>query len=301
MVRAFATGILALSLLLPSVSFAAPIDDVAAATVNVYCTYKSGSKRYSTTGSGFFIDSRGIIMTNAHVAAPFLLTDKKGEQLSDCSIRTGSPAKDRYEAQVLYISPEWVEANVAELKKGQPRGTGEGDFALLQVTAATKGSLPASFPAIAPAVSGNVSEGDPLIAAGYPAEKLDFRKVRSKLMLATSTPTLTSVRYYVRPFADLIVLSPSALSASGASGGPIATADGRALAITTAVEQAKDKRERSLRAITLSYVDRVLTLDTGKPLTLLLLGDLKALKERTDTSLSKELTASLNKALLKRK
>ncbi|HYE23280.1 MAG TPA: serine protease [Candidatus Paceibacterota bacterium] len=301
MARAYALGILSFLLLLPGTTFAAPVDDVAAATVNVYCTYKSGSRTYSTTGSGFFIDSRGIIMTNAHVAVPFLLTDKKGKTLSDCDIRTGSPAKDRYEARVLYISPEWLEENVEELKKGRPRGTGEGDFALLQVTAAVKGSLPTSFASIPVALSGNVLEGDTLIAAGYPAEKLSFKEVQKKLKLETTAPTLTSVRYYVRPYADLIVLSPSKLSASGASGGPIATADGRAIAITTAVEEKKNQDERSLRAITLSYVDRVLLLDVGKPLSLMLLSDLEPLVARTSASLSEDLLTSLRKALLKRR
>lgn len=302
MARALFAVLLTVCFLAPGVTAAAPVDRVTDATVNVYCTYKSGRTTYSTTGSGFFIDPKGIIITNAHVAAPMLLIDKKGKPMSDCVIRTGSPARDTYTARVLYISDQWVSDNIPELRKGRPRGTGERDFALLQVVSAKQGDLPSYFPFTQIAYTGTVGEGDPVIVAGYPAEGKSFKETRNKLELMTAAPSIEGMRFYVRPFADLLLISGSSLSASGASGGPITTADGLAIGMTTAVEQSKkDAEERTLRAITLSYVDRTLTFEKGTPLSFVLRGDLDAIASSTKQSLSSDLLSDLRRALLKRK
>src|SRR3989344_56515 len=115
------------------------------ATVNLYCRLKSGKTVYGTSGSGVFISDRGVILTNAHVAQYFLLAKDTLRVKGECWVRIGSPAKATYTASVLYLSPSWIDANAAGLKKKQPTGTGEGDFALLYVTGAKSGTIPAQF------------------------------------------------------------------------------------------------------------------------------------------------------------
>lgn len=45
------------------------------ALVNIFCTFKTKDYIRTTTGTGFFIDPDGVIMTNAHIAQ-FLLLEK---------------------------------------------------------------------------------------------------------------------------------------------------------------------------------------------------------------------------------
>lgn len=300
MKRALLAFVLGLAISWPGAAFAAtPTETVADATVNIYCTYKSGSKRYSSTGSGVFVTHSGTILTNAHVALPLLLETGTGKPASTCEIRTGSPAKATYTAELLYISPDWIEGNLGELKKKRPKGSGEGDFALLYVSGAKKkgSALPLSFPALLP--EHNVlTENASVIAAGYPAGDLTYKEVERKLKLVTATTSVTSVRSFTRPFADVIMLAPSPLARPGVSGGPITTDKGSLLGITAAVDSSEDD-ERSIRAITLGHVDRLLTEDTGLSLAYTLLAPRAQIASSTDSSLSAQLIRDLSKVYLK--
>lgn len=278
----------------PHVSFAATAEE---ATVNIYCFYKSGNKTFSSTGTGFFISERGVILTNAHVVEPFLVTGKKG----GCTIRTGSPARDAYTADILYLSPTWATQQVAELKKKNPRGTGEGDFALLYVTGAANGTLPAAFPALPFDESAAVSkEPEEVTIAGYPVGK-SFKTVAKKLAYSEDTTTVSGVRYFVRPYPDVLTLSPSQTGTAGASGGPVIDAGGSAEAIITAVENGAKKGEQSIRAITLFHVNRTLLTEAGTLLRFIIAEDLPARAAQTRSSLTDELRKDVTKALFSKR
>lgn len=299
MKRALILGLLSVALVIPSAAIAAtPTESVADATVNIYCTYKSGNKRYSSTGSGVFVTHGGTILTNAHVALPFLIQTGTGKPVSKCVVRTGSPAKAAYTAELLYISSDWIRENLPELRKRQPRGSGEGDFALLHVTSAKKGSeLPLSFPALLPEHNVLV-ENEDVIAAGYPADDLTYSEVEHALMQKIATTTVTSVRSFSRPHPDVIMLAPSPIARPGVSGGPIATASGSLLGIAAAVD-AGGEEERAIRAITLGHADRMLLADTNLSLVSTLLLPPEYVKTRTRESLSPQLLRDLSKVYLK--
>ena len=73
----------------PSESSDAVNSAARAALVNILCTSRGSVRPIS--GSGVIIDSRGVILTNAHVAQYVLLAENPAINLS-CVIRTGSPA-----------------------------------------------------------------------------------------------------------------------------------------------------------------------------------------------------------------
>jgi len=267
------------------------------ATVNVYCTYRSGKRSYSATGSGVFVGSRGVVLTNAHVALPFLLEDTKGEDIANCHIRTGSPAKAAYRASLLYLDPSWIEKNLETIEEGALRGTGEGDFALLYVKDAPAGTV---FPGLpVPFVYAPINESDDVILSGYPAENMSFKSTAKRLPYKAARSEIVSLYSFLDPYVDMVTIRGTELSRSGVSGGPVARASGELLGLMTAVENAKKKDDRKLRAITLSYIDRLVTQKTGIPLTLFINGDLNARAQAIEAAIPDELSREVTRAQLR--
>lgn len=244
------------------------------ATVNLYCRIKVGGKTFSTSGSGVFIHEKGIILTNAHVAQYFLFAGERGRIKGDCSVRQDSPAEARYEAELLYLSPTWASTIVETTEKKQPRkGTGENDFALLRVTKAQKKfELPDRFPAPALNVAANAAiEEQRVFAIGYPSEGESYKEIQRSLARTFAETSITSIQSFEKPNADILALAPSSASAAGMSGGPVTDRDGNLFGIAVTVSSG-EQHDRSLRAITLSYIDRMLRAETGLFLATHLLG-----------------------------
>lgn len=272
------------------------------ATVNLYCRIKIGGATMSTTGSGVIINDRGVILTNAHVGQFFLLAGKNEKSKGSCWVRAGSPATAEYEASLLYISPSWITAYTNSVsKKTEKVGSGERDFALLYVTGAKNKLTSLNFKSLPLAnltTVQNLKEAEVVSIAGYPAENLNFDKVKSKLTLAYASSTITSIRSFIKPQADLLVLAPSTAAKSGVSGGPILNQNNEVVALATALENnEKNKKTRSLRAITLVHVDRVIRTETGLPLATLIQGDLATRAQLTNLSFTPAVRATLEKTL----
>ncbi len=251
---------------------------VRGALVNVYCQYKTDEFIRTTTGTGFFVNQKGVILTNAHVAQFLILENAKNlEGDVDCVIRSGDPAEPRYTAELLYISPAWIVENADVIVSEEPRGTGERDYALLYISKTTDGSpLPVSFPAIPVDVSllTRSVAGAPVVTGGYPAEVLLRDGADAKLVPVVADATIGTLYTFGSNFADIFSISESPVGEQGASGGPIVTEANRdviGLIVTKGDEEVEG--EHSLRAITLSYVDRTIVEETGFTLTENMQGD----------------------------
>lgn len=257
------------------------VDDPLLALVNIYCTFVTKNSIRTTTGSGFFIHSSGVVLTNAHVAQYLLLseTDYLGD--AECLIRAGNPAKPEYKAELLYISPAWIAKNTTSINVSNPSGTGERDYALLFVTkSVTEKELPDKFPAL------NIFtdplpvsvKGAEIEVTGYPAQNSRPENFASLIYPLSAFPYITNLYTFGSNYADVISLSGSKVGYGGSSGGPVTDTERGVIAMITTKGDDLADGEGSLRAITLSHINRTIEEETGLTLEKNLRGNLK---ERT--------------------
>ncbi len=234
------------------------------ALVNIYCTYKTDKYIKTTTGTGFFIDTNGVILTNAHVAQFLLLEGLEGQ--ADCIIRTGNPATAAYEADLLYIPPTWVKEHAQMINDVTPKGTGERDYALLYVTSALEGKpMPAQFKALpfetAPLpIRANNTE---VFATGYPAESMLKEGINGPLIPKQATTTITELMTFGSNLVDIFTIKGSAIGEHGSSGGPVVNMEGKTIGIISTKGDDERFGKGSLRAVSLAYINRTIKEETG--------------------------------------
>lgn len=231
------------------------------ALVNIFCTLKTKQSIRATSGSGVFISDSGVILTNAHVAQFLLINGGVTGVTASCVVRSGSPAVPKYYADLLYISPLWIKDNAALLQTEHPSGTGERDYALLYVTKTVDGApLPTIFPALPIDVTPleTHAKNQVVLAGGFPAEIIRTEGPAALLTPIVATTTITELFTYTRNNIDLVGIAPSAVGEQGSSGGPIIALNNTIIGlISTKGNEAKDGA-KSLRAITLPYIDRTI-------------------------------------------
>ena len=236
------------------------------AMVNIFCTFVTDETIRTTTGTGFFIHSDGVIITNAHVAQYLLLgtTDSLGK--AECLIRNGNPAEARYKAELLYIPPTWVQKNASTIKDEVPMGTGERDYALIYISETTTGEpLPASFPSLAfdTELLPNTIRGNNVRVSGYPATALIKDGSDTPLIPKLADTAISELYTFGSNYADVFSIKGSSVGAEGSSGGPVINGSGQVIGmVTTRGDDAIDG-QGSLRAITISYIDRTILEETG--------------------------------------
>lgn len=233
------------------------------ALVNILCSVQGGNIK-PITGSGIVIDSRGIILTNAHIGQFFLLKDYPTVNNVDCVVRTGSPAENRYRATLMYIPPKWVADNASQLTAAVAMGTGERDYAFLVITSTTdpNATLPSSFPYL-PLHSGEPDLGESMLLASYPAGFLSGQIIAKSLYASSARAAVIKLYSFNNtPNIDLVSIGGTVVSQAGSSGGAVVRMQTGALTgIIATASVAESTAERDLRAVTVAHINRDLAAD----------------------------------------
>lgn len=231
--------------------------------VNIICTSKD-PRVHSMSGSGVIFDSKGLILTNSHVAQYYLVRDALPPGTISCSIRTGSPAQAAYRAEPAYVSSQWVGANPKTLVSAGARGTGEHDFAVLVITeSATPIPLPGSFPYIQ-LTSSETPQGAELALGTYGAQELSSKQIQSSLFPTLALAKVKNRFSFENGRIDLLALTGSAASQQGSSGGGVANAKGELVGIVTTSTQTGDISSRETRVVTAAHMRASFKADSGE-------------------------------------
>ncbi len=229
------------------------------ALVNILCKTGGGSV-HPISGSGVFVDSRGIILTNAHIGQYFLLKDYPTKGNVDCVIRIGSPAAPTYRATLLFLPPMWLNQNASQLIAEKAKGTGEDDYAFLLVTGTTgPGTLPVQFPSL-PMTTEEPHTNDAAFLAAYPAGFLDGTSIEKNLFPSSAYATVKELFTFGDGNAvDLVSIGGTIVSQGGSSGGAtVRASDGKLFGLISTATSADTTAQRDLRSITLAHIDRSL-------------------------------------------
>lgn len=228
--------------------------------VNILCIKQSGNKINLTTGSGVIISSKGIVLTNAHVAQHFLLK----EAGYNCSLRRENIPTYGFNAIPLYISEKWIKNNYTQISNSTPTGTGEDDYALLLITTNTNSalSLP-KFPSVTLKTNDSTDVGDSVTIAGYPG------KITSSLEIAKSTALQKEIVKIREVFTlndstiDVVSTNETEMARRGVSGGGVFK-NNSLVGIMVSTNQTN--KGFVINALTLDYINRDLKKETGKNL-----------------------------------
>lgn len=246
--------------------------------VNILCAAKSTNKISGASGSGVVIDSRGLIITAAHIGQYFLLADYPRPGGVSCVIRTGGPATDAYTASLVYLSPSWIKENPQTLITKAPKGTGENDFAILAITgSATNTPLPAAFDFV-PLGTDVPKIGEKVALGGYAAQYLDSATVRADLFPTIVFDPISDRYTFDTNTVDVLAVTGTAAAQEGSSGGGVVDEHDQLVAVITTSSISGDISSHKLNAITTRHIRASFSDDTGNVLdAYLAANDLKAL------------------------
>lgn len=235
--------------------------------VKIGCVQKGDGYKRIVTGTGFMINSRGVILTNAHVAQFLLLKNTPGLGKTSCEATIGTEEKTPFDVGLLYISPSWLLEHASLIGSMAPKGTGESDFALIYITGRRDGAVLENDFSFLPTATNSLPKsykGKEVTIIGYPKQA----DKSAPQLIATST--ITALYTFGSGYADVFSLASSTLGHQGVSGGPVVDEYGRAIGVLTT----KDAGTTVLNAITTAHIDRSLRRETGYDLTSYSQGDI---------------------------
>jgi hypothetical protein len=237
-------------------------DKIKKSVVNIYCSRIVGNRIQKVTGSGVFVDTSGVILTNAHVAEYFLLAQNGNN--TNCYIRTGSPAVSSYRAKLVYLPGEWVNANRNNLSLSTLTGTGEHDYALLVITERVRNDAPNTPLTFLNPSDNSLVQNQNIFVAGYPAGFSDVKILDSALYELTKSTTVTNVSSFTGNTVDVINTGPTSVAEHGSSGGAVTTDEGSLAALIVATTIDSQTGGKNIQAITLPYIKRSIKNSSGK-------------------------------------
>lgn len=233
--------------------------------VNIICLPGGGIR--GASGSGVVIDPRGIILTVAHVAQNFLLTDYPTKNAGSCYIRTGSPAKNAYSAELIYISSDWVKENPGTFLSSRPTGTGENDFAFVAITGSLT-SIPVSTMSHVPFSSPGtkIDIKDQVGIGSYAAEFLTSSQVRSSLYPTISFAPVNDVYTFGNKTLDIFSVRAGSAAQEGSSGGAVVNEGKKLIGLISTRTVKADLSLRDLQAVTVDHIRRSFKADMNADL-----------------------------------
>lgn len=232
--------------------------------VNILCGSGAQSPISGATGTGVIIDSRGVILTNAHVAQYVLLENHPTVQAA-CVVRTGSPARATYTAELIALPKAWVAKHAADIRLEYPTGTGENDWALLYITGTVDGSpLPDEFPFLPIDARHAITQtNDTTLLAAYPAGFLGSASLRRDLWSVSTIATVQRLYTFTEQLVDILSFGGTIVAQGGASGGAVVNQWGNLVGIIVTSSTGATTAERDLRAVTMSHIDASIAAETG--------------------------------------
>jgi hypothetical protein len=244
--------------------------------LNIICTKQNGNQIDLSTGSGVLVSKKGAVLTNAHIAQYFLLKDIGYE----CYLKKENMPFYGYEADLVYISEEWIEENASSINNENLIRTGENDFALLLITKNIDPtfSLQSSFPwAELETDSDEITIGEKITVAGFSGSQINPFENKNIGELKTEETFIKNVFTFDKTSVDVFSTRETKVAQKGASGGGIFKND-KLIGIIVTINDGLGG-EKTINGLTLDYIDKDFKDETGKPLKQYLSSDLKQLAD----------------------
>ncbi len=241
--------------------------DLRSSVVNIYCTVQIGRNVKAITGSGVVIDSRGIVLTNAHVGQFPLLQGSSVSKNLNCFIRTGSPINNTYGVKTLFVSRDWIYQNYRNISQVNFAETGENDIAILQIVDKATGNPVSKQFNYLPLSTDALQKNDTISIASYPADSLASRGINAPLTVQVERLRVSDIFSFTQSTSvDLIETSDSLQAQHGSSGGALLDKSNRLAGIIVTTVSGDSPLFKHARGLSIAHINSVVLKDTGRSL-----------------------------------
>lgn len=230
--------------------------------VNILCVEKTSAYTKLLSGSGVVISDTGLVLTNAHVAYPFLLSSQFNKDTYSCSVRRADLPNFGYNAELVYYPLDWLISNSETMKNPTPVGTGENDYALLLITSplALAPKLESFAFASVDVSSSNLISQMPVTVAGYPSSNSGIFEVDTNPGLKVAQTHVSEFFTFSNQSFDVLQTDINTVAKRGSSGGGVFE-NNKLYGIIVTTNQKGDGSY--LNALTLPYIKEDFEHDTG--------------------------------------